>query len=385
MVSFLLFGGSFILCTLYFIYWYKVIHHFNTELIEIQPIPTKTVTVLIPFRNEELHLPKLIQALPNCNSFNQLEFYFVNDHSSDSSMDVLKNHLSDQIWKNRFKIIDLPENLSGKKDAIRFAVKHINTNWIHLLDADCIPNPETFECLFTKTATLDCKIVLGPVAFEKSSDSNNIHELTPTYLESYQILENTALIALGFYHLKNHSPSMGNAANMLFNVEFFKKNNPYKNNIHIVGGDDIFLIETAYKSNPNSIKYANSNLATVKTNVLPDFYSLWNQRIRWAKKTSAQSLLFTRNSQIILLLFFLIQWVSLVYWGLYSHDYLFIALFGGFKSFADLFILQKLLQTNEQKISILKIIFSSIFQSIFIPIIAIAQFFVAVEWKNRKF
>lgn len=366
----------------YLRYWKSVLNYFNTENPSPEKLPKNAVSVIIPFRNEECQIPELLNCLQLCDSFDALNFYFINDHSTDKGPRIIQDfNESDVSCKNIF-LIDLPENIHGKKEAIRFVVNSINTDWFHIIDADCLPQQQTFELLYKKALENDCKVVLGPVTFTKTSNQNGYWQ---SAIEWYQIFENTALIALGFYHLKKREPSMGNAANMLVNTAFFKKINPFKYNQSIAGGDDIFLIESAFLVNPNSVKNVNCVNAAVITSVFNNLPDLWNQRIRWAKKTSAQSLSFTRNSQILLLIFFIILWGFTLYSGFYRHEFQFIFLFWGCKIVFDAIILTKLMSNFSTKIPTTSLVFASLFQTIFIPAIAFSQFFLSVKWKDRQY
>lgn len=377
-------------CLIYFRYWHKVTQHFNTEIIQPSVVPINTVSVLIPFRNEADHLPKLLKSLPQCASFDHINFYFLNDHSSDLSANIIENCIRQNQYKNIF-LYQLPPDVTGKKNAIRFGIEHISTTWFQLLDADCIPNSFTFELMYAKTLKSPCKVVLGPVRFQLNEHNsvkshNNPNRLTNfQHLEWYQILENSALVALGFYHLHRKKPSMGNAANMLVNTEYFNQLNPYNSNNKIAGGDDIFLIESAFKQNQDYVNYLNNTQAAVNTEVFSHYSDLFQQRIRWAKKTTAQTTNHTRNSQILLVLFLILQWGALIFWGFYSHDYNFIFISWGCKALADLVILRRISLAYNQNPNIGHILHASLFQSIFIPFIAIAQFFSAVHWKERKY
>lgn len=387
--SFLLFG-TILCCLIYFRYWLKVTQHFNTEILHPIVIPANTVSVLIPFRNEVDHLPHLLESLPKCASFDHLKFYFINDHSTDLGTNVIENFINHTQIRNLF-LIQLPSNVTGKKNAIRFGIDQIKTPWFQLLDADCIPNKFTFELMYAKAHKSKSKVILGPVGFELNhlnraqSTSSSLYFALNKLIEWYQILENSALVALGFYHFYQKKPSMGNAANMLVNTEYFKQLNPYYNNNKIAGGDDIFLIESAFQKSQNDVDFLNTTQAAVNTKVLSHYSELFHQRIRWAKKTTVQSLNHTRNSQILLVLFLILHWVSLFYWGFYSYDFHYIFIIWGCKFVADMVILRKLLFAYNKKPSIGHILFSTWFQSIFIPVIAFAQFFSKVQWKDRKF
>lgn len=390
-ISSLLLFGTILFCLIYYRYWNKVAKHFNTEEIHRSSIPPGRVSVIIPFRNEVRHLPKLLESLPKCASFDHLQFYFINDHSSDLSVKIIEDFIHATHSKNIF-LIQLPDSITGKKNALRFGIEQIKSPWFQLLDADCIPNQFTFELMYSKVLQSKCKILLGPVGFELNLQNQRGQSILHSgrfvlnkLLEWYQILENSALVALGFYHLFQDKPSMGNAANMLVNTDYFNQLEPYKNNKNIAGGDDIFLIESAYLQNKDHVAYLNTTQAAVHTNVLSSYSELFYQRIRWAKKTAAQSLNHTQNSQILLVLFLIYQWVSLIYWGFYSHDFKFIFISWGCKSVSDFIILRRVLFAYNKKPSFGYILYASIFQSIFIPFIAITQFFSTVQWKDRKY
>jgi glycosyltransferase involved in cell wall biosynthesis len=89
-------------------------------------------SVIIPFRNEDKNLLKLI------NSFKQLdmsalnvEFIFVNDHSTDQFQEICKH------VKFKFVSYDLPHGQTGKKAALTYGIEKANGEIIVTTDADC--------------------------------------------------------------------------------------------------------------------------------------------------------------------------------------------------------------------------------------------------------
>ena len=99
-------------------------------------------SVIIPFRNEETHLLKLLESLSQLNyPFSKFEIIFIDDDSEDKSINILKE------WKlvNTEFTISILNNIrltnSPKKDAISLAISKSKFNWIVTTDADCtIPN-----------------------------------------------------------------------------------------------------------------------------------------------------------------------------------------------------------------------------------------------------
>lgn len=217
------------------------------------------------------------------------------------------------------------------------------------------------------------QLVLGLVRFEEKN----------TTLGTYQRIENSALIALSTYHANMKTPTMGNAANMLFSRSHFIASNPYEQNEHIPGGDDIFLIQ-AFQNQKLKISYANDMNTAVTTGVCPDWTSLWHQRIRWAQKSRFQKLGNTQKSQIVFVLFVCYLW-GISIGSVFHQAYAIVLACWSLKIWGEAIFIRKLFFKMDQKApSLFQIIKSSLIQSVFVPVVALFQFFAPVYWKGRK-
>jgi len=78
---------------------------------------SKKLSIIIAFRNEKANLKQLIDSLLHQSNAPNFEVILVNDHSEDDFLEVL-NSFSDE----RIKLYNLPEELAGKKAALRFAI-----------------------------------------------------------------------------------------------------------------------------------------------------------------------------------------------------------------------------------------------------------------------
>jgi cellulose synthase/poly-beta-1,6-N-acetylglucosamine synthase-like glycosyltransferase len=58
--------------------------------------------------------------------------------------------------------------------------------------------------------------------------------------------------------------------------------------IHIgqASGDDVFLLQSAFRLHENSIQFCKNKQAVVETEGPKSLISFWNQRLRWASKNS---------------------------------------------------------------------------------------------------
>lgn len=94
---------------------------------------TSKVAVIIPARNEERSLPKLLEAL-NRSSIKPEEIVVINDHSTDKTSEIAKSY--------GVKVIEslaLPQNWTGKAFAISQGVENTKSNILLFLDADTQP------------------------------------------------------------------------------------------------------------------------------------------------------------------------------------------------------------------------------------------------------
>lgn len=368
---------SLLLIGKYFFSWNKIAQYNskNFKASETHSFNEKmpNISVIIPFRNEAHRIIPLLNSIQQIEFKGQIEFLFINDHSSDNSTVVIHNHY---IFKhNNCKIINLEGDLYGKKEALDKGIATAENEIIITTDADCHFLPTTLKTLTKAFVLKRANFGIGPVYFETTQF--DVHQI-------YQKIENTALIALGFYQFHIGKPTMANGANLIFKKSIFQELKPYKNNKSIAGGDDIFSLEAFYNFNPNKVISISDPMAAVFTDVLGSFKELWNQRIRWVKKTAFQSLGNTAKTQNFLAIFFICFW-GFTFIAMYLSCYEIIPMLWLGKAFSDIIILNKIFHSFNQPISIPQIILASIFQNFFIPILGIAHPFSKTNWKQRVY
>ena len=95
------------------------------------------VSVIIAMRNEQEQVIHLLSALnKQVYPIDRLEFILVNDHSTDSTLEILENLAIDNL-----RVLNMPEGMFGKKSAIAFAMKEAKGEIILASDADCSFSP----------------------------------------------------------------------------------------------------------------------------------------------------------------------------------------------------------------------------------------------------
>jgi glycosyltransferase involved in cell wall biosynthesis len=229
------------------------------------PFSPTEITVIIPFRNEAENLPKLLTSLQALIQ-KPLEIIFVNDHSTDESIDILKNYEGSLA----FKLIELAEGELGKKTAIRKGITHAKGSFILTWDADVsIPN-SYFKALGTVNKT---DLLLLPVRMKARRLVETLYELDYYYF-------NGISTSLSFFS----KPLVASGANLLVRKADFEEVDSFENHQEIASGDDMFLLEDFKQAGKRVDINTHFNLQ-VDTETPHTFEDFINQRLRWISKS----------------------------------------------------------------------------------------------------
>jgi hopene-associated glycosyltransferase HpnB len=115
------------------------------------------ITVLIPARNEALHIASTLEALDKQGT--GLNIIVINDQSSDSTAEIVnsfQNTISD------LKLINgspLPDGWSGKLWALQQGLQHVKTETVLLLDADIALHQNLLATLKQKKNTNNLQMI----------------------------------------------------------------------------------------------------------------------------------------------------------------------------------------------------------------------------------
>lgn len=314
---------------------------------------TEYISVIIPFRNEEAHLPELIKSIQQLSK-QPLEFIWVNDHSTDKSVSILETKLTNQ----NHTLLHLPEELTGKKNALTFGISKAKGEYILTWDADITVCSNFFQQL----------------------ERYAINALSILPVEMKQANKKTAFFAIEFEFLNqlNYAvfglkrPILANGANLLFDKSIFNQLQPYQNNLTIASGDDQFLLKQ-FTENKQSISYLRDNSLTVTTKTPKAINQCLNQRIRWASKTQKVN---DHLANAIGGLGMAYHFSPILFLSL-SFDYFLITFL--LKNIFDFIILEK--KFNPRNI-FTSFIFSFLYP-FYVVTLGIVSLFTKVEWKDR--
>lgn len=234
--------------------------------------PHTKISIVVPFRNEEKNLPSLIKDLLNQNySINDHEIIMVDDHSTDNSITLLET------YRNRvqnLKILNLPDQFNGKKQALDFGIRNTSFDLILTTDADCTLKKDwikTYADYYKYTS--NPKMIIGLVDYKRVTGM----------FSKIQNIEFLSLIGSGAGAVAIGRSIFCNGANLFFEKKvYLNLNDPL--NSALVSGDDTFLLHRIKKQFPQSIRLLKSKNAIVETEFSRNVSDFFNQRIRWASK-----------------------------------------------------------------------------------------------------
>jgi cellulose synthase/poly-beta-1,6-N-acetylglucosamine synthase-like glycosyltransferase len=263
----------------YLYYWY---------LQKKRPILSKTpakvqVAVLVVGRNESENLPFLLESLAvQTYPANSYELVFVDDHSEDESLGILRTFAA----QNRFKtqILELKNAplrynpQSYKKNALSYALEHTQAELILCTDADCVVPKSWISEVVAVYTNQNARAVCAPVLFSEHP--------TDGLLQRFQQLDLLGMMVVtqaGVF-LKEH---LANGANLAYPKAVFEEVGGYAGADQHASGDDMLLLHKIARIYPENIHFLQSKHAAVETPPVDTWAKLWQQRLRWASKSKS--------------------------------------------------------------------------------------------------
>lgn len=226
-----------------------------------------SVTILIPFRNEVKNLPTLLDSLEYLEmAEHNVHVICVNDHSTDGGEQLIENYQG----KLDIRLVQQTER-SGKKAAIRLGWEQCTSDIILQTDADCIIPVHWLRAMLTVFNDPIINLACGPVQFHHSNN----------FWKRIVALDFEALIAIGAAHIQWGKPMICNAANLGYRRSLVSD---VDLNERAASGDDVFILQSAFLKDAESISFVKNKDAIVRTEGPSSFSEFWHQRLRWASK-----------------------------------------------------------------------------------------------------
>lgn len=326
------------------------------------------VTIVVACRNEEKVISRLLDSLAK-QSYpkEKTEIIIVNDHSDDNTENSILHHSDECI-----QLLNLPENITGKKKALQYGIGLAKSEIILTTDADCTMDENWIVCMVNYYIKYKPKLLVAPVILRPQD----------TIFQKLQSLEFLSLIGSGAGAIGISKPIMCNGANLLFEKSIYE-NEMHENNY--ASGDDVFLLLNTKKKYRKDIHFIKSMEAVVFTKPVNNMCDFFKQRIRWASKSKGYrdiDIIYTALIVAITnLLLALILGASAFNYKLLIYYFLFI----GIKSVVDFSLLYLIARFFKQHNLLWLFIPLQIIYPFYIVFTAIAGLFGRFEWKKRSF
>ena len=228
-------------------------------------IDVSDIMVLIPFRNEEKRILPLLKSIKKLKR-KPGKFVFIDDHSDDDGAEIVHRELEGI----PYELVSLPDEFSGKKQALRYAIERVEKSYILTMDAD-IEIPTTY---FERVQELnDADMYVLPAIMRAEKFSHYFYEID-------LILVNAA--NAGLAGLKR--PIMASGANLLYRKDTFDRVDDLESHAHAASGDDTYLLRD-FRENKCAVRLHTNPDLGIYTETPQSFREFIDQRLRWIGKT----------------------------------------------------------------------------------------------------
>ncbi|MBN2698106.1 MAG: glycosyltransferase [Bacteroidales bacterium] len=231
------------------------------------------ISLVVPFRNEEHHLPELIEALEHQTYPPHLfEILLVDDHSTDGSRAVAEK--AAEKLKNLI-VLGINETEAGKKAALNTGIGKARGAYILQTDADCRMGAFFIEEYAHAIMRTGADLISGPVTIDSKATS---------FLQALETLDMLSLTGAGAGSFYYNRPIMCSGANLSFSKTLFHESRKFDPVQKTPSGDDMFLLIAAKKLKKQMV-FLKSRKAMVWTSPSVSIKSFMRQRARWGSKT----------------------------------------------------------------------------------------------------
>lgn len=326
------------------------------------------VSIIIAARNEKESISETIKSILK-QSYQNYELIIVDDHSEDNTAEIVRTFT--EKYSNIY-LYSLPDNLYGKKNALRYAVSKSASQLLFFTDADCIINNLHLDKMLKFRKHYDTDMLCGPVEFLEQK----------TFLSKLFQLEFLSLTGSGAAGIFLKMPFICNGANYMILKDLFISSSE-KMNDKYSSGDDVFMLQYLAKNHKvDFIKDRNCIVQTKAPAGISDFIS---QRLRWASKSKAYKSL--PSVYVAALVFVVSLIVLLTPILLFANNenatlYIYIAL--GLKFIAELLFIIPVLQFHKKLYLVLFTPFLFVLHPLYIICVAIFSLFYRPLWKGRR-
>jgi cellulose synthase/poly-beta-1,6-N-acetylglucosamine synthase-like glycosyltransferase len=337
--------------------------------------PSTFFSIVIPFRNESANLPLLLDSIKNLNYPIELfEIILIDDSSEDDSVRQIYNWRMENGSFQTTLLENIRLSKSPKKDAISRAVPIVQQQWLVTTDADCIVPTDWLLTLDNYIQENEVAMLVGSVVYDcKKSFLHHFQQLDLMSLQGATI--GSFGLGLGF---------MCNGANLCYTKSLFQELHGFAGNNKIASGDDVFLLQKAMQKCPTKVHFIKSKEVLVHTKPESSWAKLFEQRVRWASKTSSYHSVFGKDLAVIVFGGNITIVVASCLFSLNLVSWMLLTFLFALKFITDYILLYKTNRFLRRK-RMHFMLLSSLIYPFFCVSVAVFSWFGKYEWKGRQF
>ena len=337
--------------------------------------PSKTVTVIVPARNEQLNIGACIASLQQQSyPSSLLEIIIVDDHSTDDTASVVK-----ALGLPNLRVISLADFVntdlnSYKKRAIEIGIAQSTGEWIITTDADCTSGRDWISSMMTFQLDTSAELIAGPVKLHARE----------RFLEVFQALDFLTLQGITAAAVYRQLHIMCNGANLGYSRRAFETVNGFEHIDSIASGDDMLLMHKVQEKFPGKLFYLKSPQAVVTSLPARTWKNFWHQRIRWSSKADKYK---DKNIFRILLLVYLFNLALFLLFviSIFNFDIIIVAIILLLcKTVIEFPFVNSVAKFFNQKRLMTYFVLMQPFHLVYVIVAGFLGKFGTYEWKGRK-
>ena len=329
--------------------------------------PKTSFTIVVPFRNEKENLPNLLHSISLLHYPKELVEVILVDDESEEVFSVQHSVFSLKVIKN------IRKSNSPKKDAIETAIQIAKNDWIITTDADCLVQKDWLTIYDQYIQENEVEMAASGVCYVPKKD----------FLSAFQNLDFLSLQGATIGSFGINQPFMCNGANFAYSKQFFKELNGFQGNETIASGDDVFLLQKAVLVAPEKVGFLLAKESIVATKPVTTWSELFQQRVRWASKSTGYSSVYGKLLALVVFGGNLTWILSFLLWLIGFLDQNIFMLFVALKFLIDFILIYKTASFFESKLQY--VLASSLLYPFFSVSVAVYSLFGKYSWKGRNF
>jgi len=329
--------------------------------------PKTSFTIVVPFRNEKENLPNLLHSISLLHYPKELVEVILVDDESEEVFSVQHSVFSLKVIKN------IRKSNSPKKDAIETAIEIAKNDLIITTDADCLVQKNWLTIYDQYIQENEVEMVASGVCYVPKKD----------FLSAFQNLDFLSLQGATIGSFGINQPFMCNSANFAYSKQFFKELNGFQGIETIASGDDVFLLQKAVSVAPEKVGFLLAKESIVATKPVATWSELFQQRVRWASKSTGYSSVYGKLLALVVFGGNLGWIVSFLLWLIGFLDQNIFMLFVALKFLIDFILIYKTASFFDSKLQY--ILASSLLYPFFSVSVAVYSLFGKYSWKGRNF